>query len=1021
MLEFVNQAIIIVKKYRTMRGIHFNKLINAELDVSNCWLLRCRCDATTPPVFQHVTSENIPMIRGHCTSTSCQYRKRGWQVCRECILSKPCNQRFRFYSKRQLQEHRKLHEELLCNPITNEESKHDEDDMDLEMNSEELWETMKQERKDNYFLDGVDEMKEYLQKDSKSYQQFYKHMELSESMKYVVSKMFTKSTGAAKFIDETDAEMHLLIGSISSQLGKRNNNKLARLFELIANKNQANVRMIEKERDSYQFRLEKILSSLELPGKFGITTKKNSVQKNIPSPLPTEPYMLRRYVEGSNCLLANIPIPTIHKGPGTSGYVLLSEALRCYLPYGLKLDSKNAIPKAQPKKVCSYWDSKAAREEFAKVPDLNKITQKVLISEWSDGMDPNGQSKKNRGSVHIMSMSLLDGENRNDPDNTFVLGVSREKDDHENVRKRIYDDFLEMENEGFTYMDGKKEVTLQPIFHVSMMDRPERSASTGVGNHMGANTLRWGYVGETGKCFVACEKCQKRRKLNPVPNSNSACNNKCSDWETTEVIYHAPDYPQEMLPENVRKEMYLENKKLSFGEMKAAAQTGAEKLFQKEWSKKKTEDFLKRSGWNGGAAKKIVDHANECSEPNVDGVLPSKFAFGKEIEKNIDAIMHLIFLGITKTVGNVGKKIFTSCGKYTQFHREGSDYLRELQKLKLEWCKAWNLGSTLKPFGPYVSENCLAYTRVLKCLYSTMTLIKNDTPERKLLLNKSMVLISSWIALVSRIMQKTVTEELVVETERHIKIFLSALHDVDTTLLGLNTGKSDDSDSDDEEEKIGKGNRPLIETTGNLSSLLNLPGIMREFGPLRNYWEGGYKGEGIIGVVKPAITQGTHMPWFATAALKKFYREKSVELLLKKEGGKDLGVHYTDTVGYRTYKSEDELKHHLQNKDSISAVVDNSTGKMYCSVGLKGLKKWVELVYNKEKCAKIWGTTHFEISTKEGLLDISGDLTNILWLPNRSTKRKLYYCVDENWLELTKQNCTGNIIFQLPQVYGVKY
>ena len=361
---------------------------------------------------------------------------------------------------------------------------------------------------------------------------------------------------------------------------------------------------------------------------------------------------------------------------------------------------------------------------------------------------------------------------------------------------------------GVTFFDGKKNVKIQTIFQASLMDRPERSAATGFGNHGGANTVRWGYVGKVGDCFASCSNCYKRRKLNPEPSpENSECENGCVDWETEEMIFDAPQYPQEMLPEGIRKDGYLQNKKTSFGEMKQAALTGARKLHEKDWSKLKTENYLKQNGWNGPCLKKIVDHAvQNITNLNVESVLPAKFAFGKELERCIDAIMHLLFLGCTKTVGKLLKKLFVSCGKYSKFHKDCSDFLRQLRNLKLEWCKAWNLGSNEKPFGPYVSENCMAYARVLKSIYSTISMIKNASQKRKELLDKGMVLISSWIALVSRLMQREVTEELVVDTERHVKIFLSALHDVDTTLLGWNSEGENCNDSDEEEEKDKKRN-----------------------------------------------------------------------------------------------------------------------------------------------------------------------------------------------------------------------
>ena len=388
--------------------------------------------------------------------------------------------------------------------------------------------------------------------------------------------------------------------------------------------------------------------------------------------------------------------------------------------------------------------------------------------------------------------------------------------------------------------------------------------------------------------------------------------------------------------------------------------------------------------------------------------------------------MHMAFLGIEKTNGLVLKRALVSCGKYTAFHRGCSDFLRDVKKLKLYWCKAWNFGSIEKPFGPYVSENCVALCRVLKSAYSTMPMIRNQTDEREELLSKCMLMITAWIALVARLMQTEVTEELVVDVERHIKIFLSAFQDLDTTLLGTRNSNLED-DSDDSNAIAKKKKKPLIQTTANLSCLLNLPAVMREYGPLRNYWEGSYRGEGILRVVKPIITQGTHMPWFAVTALQRFYNDRSMDLLLQQEGGKNLNVYYSDTVGYATYKSMDYLDKLFLDRKPVSAVQDKNSGKLYGSVLNDSTEpsktKWVEILLDHDESVELWSTYYCRIYTGESTkFENVVELVHILFLPNREKGESMrYYCVDENWLEMAREGQLDKFIFRLPRAHGVKY
>jgi hypothetical protein len=46
-------------------------------------------------------------------------------------------------------------------------------------------------------------------------------------------------------------------------------------------------------------------------------------------------------------------------------------------------------------------------------------------------------------------------------------------------------------------------------------------------------------------------------------------------------------------------------------------------------------------------------------------------------------------------------------------------------------------------------------------------------------------------------------------------------------------------------------NKPTWLTSYNFLCLLSLPKTIEEFGPIRNYWEGGAMGEKLIQVVKP--------------------------------------------------------------------------------------------------------------------------------------------------------------------------
>jgi hypothetical protein len=165
-------------------------------------------------------------------------------------------------------------------------------------------------------------------------------------------------------------------------------------------------------------------------------------------------------------------------------------------------------------------------------------------------------------------------------------------------------------------------------------------------------------------------------------------------------------------------------------------------------------------------------------------------------------------------------------------------------------------GSLKTPFGPWVSENTLAYARAIKSTYCILYEIK-DKDVREL----SFMLIQSWIAVVSRIMQDAVDDDLIQSLERHIKIFLSVLCDVELAL--------------DKKQKM------KIDTTSNINSLLNICSHMKEYGPLRLFWEGSFKGEGLLQYVKPMVKQGTHKSTFAKNTLTAYYKDRFLQTVLR--------------------------------------------------------------------------------------------------------------------------------------------
>ena len=215
-------------------GVHFSKVINAELDMDNCWLLSCTCGTRKKPTYQHKQKQGLSLIQVYCTDTNCRNRTRGWLVCKPCILQNPCPQRFRMQKKEQIQKHILYHQDT----INEEKEEGDAEMVDVgnlsEKNDEAMFETMVREHEQNFTLYDGEESGEGT--DESNWNEFYENLKHKKSMRYLVSNLFSKSDSTSVYMDEHDAEAHVIIASLTYVLGKKKNNKFARLFELIKKK-----------------------------------------------------------------------------------------------------------------------------------------------------------------------------------------------------------------------------------------------------------------------------------------------------------------------------------------------------------------------------------------------------------------------------------------------------------------------------------------------------------------------------------------------------------------------------------------------------------------------------------------------------------------------------------------------------------------------------------------------------------------------------------------------------------------
>ena len=78
--------------------------------------------------------------------------------------------------------------------------------------------------------------------------------------------------------------------------------------------------------------------------------------------------------------------------------------------------------------------------------------------------------------------------------------------------------------------------------------------------------------------------------------------------------------------------------------------------------------------------------------------LPPVWNTEGDVCTHIETIMHLVFLGVSQTVGKVLKETLTAFKLFRSFHNNNNE-LRNIRSLQLDWCKTWIFGSENTPFG----------------------------------------------------------------------------------------------------------------------------------------------------------------------------------------------------------------------------------------------------------------------------------------------------------------------------------
>ena len=841
---------------------------------------------------------------------------------------------------------------------------------------------------------------------------FFLHHKHGNGKKFLVSKQFSDIVDPNTITDD-DAELHMLIAAHVHSLSKNEKSAFAEILKRVRLKC-----------------LSEAGSSKDTISPLAVTMTHCSI--------PTTSLLMSHYEKGQRAIMTNIPVPKIRVADNNDAYVDLSDVLKLYFSFGLRPDAVRRTAEAGPiggnGTVNSVWHSRAAKMRLHKLAHKSSTTIKFAMVKWSDGCDPNRSTKGSRGSMHVGTVSLFAPGNANDPRYTFVVHIGRDDSDHMEVGRAVLKEIETLELPNLVY-DGDSFKEVQ-IIHLAMIeDRPQKSKTTGFGSHAGNLTTRHPFCVPIAEDLSSCDVCFDRRcRLKSSHKSNTDCTD-CHDWCFETVRWMPPEgYPEE----EVETDGYLPTKRVTFADMTAAAKKVDSKLRSKDWSRVAARDFLKCSGINAAVSKSIVDNATASSPVEVEDVLPPVWKVPDGMDRHGEATMHMIFLGVSKTVAMTVRDFLTLLHKWKPFYLSASRYMAKMRQYSLHFCRAWIYGSMEKPFGIWVSENHLAHVRCFKMVFFQLEDIARNDNEHENELRIAQHMVCAWVAVVARVMQKPVNGKIVNSLERHIKIFLSLIVKLDEFIMEK---KLDSTRAKDQK-------KTRIETVSNLSGLLNLPEQVREFGPPRNYWEGGYRGEGILLELKQLVSMGTYHSWFAKSAMERYYKTKTIEMIMESNSSSSSNEDDNDDETSMEKNSDNKdqkysMYYRYNNVDNVSNLINTGMplsafmmkdGKICVSVGRNNKQELYEINID-DSTGKVTLSTYFtHIGLGEKVCTCSRTDTlpiekHVLFLPNTVTSSSetdetgnvthYYLVVDEHWKE--RVAIDNKISFVLPKVPSVTY
>lgn len=397
----------------------------------------------------------------------------------------------------------------------------------------------------------------------------------------------------------------------------------------------------------------------------------------------------------------------------------------------------------------------------------------------------------------------------------------------------------------------------------------------------------------------------------------------------------------------------------------------AKNIVQRALNKKSLQDINngtsnESTAHQGAIRRDAVKHPSLYQKPES----PSSWNAPGGLSMYLDVLMHLLFLGIVKSTLKTLRVWMCKQGKNKEFLRFAGEFNEILRNaVGMDWLKCQEYSSTGK-FGGWVSENFLGFSRLMKWFFQNVGDLHGTEEDEdpgdlspsswrkghfvhwlRVRGLKTDGVVNELKARRKEAMAKptpppvleTVAGEYVPEQVQNMLVALDNMLSsimISEVVPGVTVPNMElkiksfltEFDLLDQQVKT-KGTKPKVITSFNFLCLLNLPRLTERFGPLRNFWEGGHKGEMGIQEVK-ALCGGGLLPNFERHVSARVLRGRSLrfmaESLTTRQPEESQTNTWLGTVSehlakmkkkFKTYRTRDDVFAVLCGKKGVSVIV----------------------------------------------------------------------------------------------------